>query len=61
MRFVVKNVKICVTNYAYQNITRNTFEVFSVTAATKNKIHKRADKMPMVEENDDHYVSKTVI
>jgi hypothetical protein len=34
---------------------------FYVTAATKKKLDKRAQRMPMVEDNDDHYDSVTVI
>jgi hypothetical protein len=55
-------VKICVINCAYQNITRNTFEYwkivsnFSVKPGTKKKTDKRADKITMVEEDNDHYV-----
>jgi hypothetical protein len=47
VRFVVMKVKICVINYAYQHVTRNTFEFwnivsnFSVKASTK----KKADDM----------------
>jgi hypothetical protein len=54
-------VKICVINYAYQNITRNTFEfwkivsTFSVKAGTKKKADNRADNITLVEENVDHY------
>jgi hypothetical protein len=42
--FTVMIVKIYITNYAYQNTTRNTFQfrkmvtLFSVTAVTKKKI-----------------------
>jgi hypothetical protein len=59
-RFVVIKDKICYINYAYQNITRNTFEfwkivsTFSVKAGTK-KADNRADNITLVEENDDHY------
>jgi hypothetical protein len=59
--FVVMKVKICVINYAYQNITRNTFEfwkivsTFSVNAGTKMKADNREDEIILVEENDDHY------
>jgi hypothetical protein len=54
-------VNIWVINYAYQNITRNTFEfwtivsTFSVKAGTKKKADNRADEITLVEENDDHY------
>jgi hypothetical protein len=54
-------VKIWVINYAYQNITRNTFEfwkivsTFSVKAGTKKKADNRAHEITLVEENDDHY------
>jgi hypothetical protein len=54
-------VKICYINYAYQNITRNTFEflkimsTFSVKAGTKKKTDNRADNITLVEENNDHY------
>jgi hypothetical protein len=50
-----------VSNYAYQNITRNTFEfwkivsTFSVKAGTIKKTDNRADEMTLVEENYDHY------
>jgi hypothetical protein len=43
-------VKLSVINYAYQNITRNTFE-FWKTVSTDN----RADEITLVEENDDNY------
>jgi hypothetical protein len=49
-------VKICVINYAYQNITRNTFEFWkivstlSVKAGTKKKTDNRADNITLVEE-----------
>jgi hypothetical protein len=54
-------VKVWVINYAYQNITRNTFEfwkivsTFSVQAGTKKKADNRADEITLVEENDDIY------
>jgi hypothetical protein len=60
-------VKICVINYAYQNITRNTFEfwkivsTFSVIAGTKKKADNRADKITLVEENDNNYDSVRVM
>jgi hypothetical protein len=48
-------------NYAYQNITRNTFEfwkivsTFSVKAGTKKKTNNRAEEITLVEENNGHY------
>jgi hypothetical protein len=54
-------VTICYINYAYQNITGNTFEfwktmsTFSVNAGTKKKTENRADEIILVEENDDNY------
>jgi hypothetical protein len=60
-RFVVMKVTICYVNYAYQNITRNTFEfwkrvsTFSVKAGTKMKTDNRADEITLVEDNDDNY------
>jgi hypothetical protein len=60
-RFVVMKVKICVINYAYQNITRNTFEIwkivstFSVKAGIKKKTDNRADEITLVDEYHDHY------
>jgi hypothetical protein len=59
-RFVVMKVKICVINYAYQNI-RITFELwkivstFYVKAGIKKKADDREDEIILVEENDDHY------
>jgi hypothetical protein len=53
-------VQICVIIYAYQNVTRNTFEfckivsTFSLKAGTKNKTDNRPDEITLVEEND-HY------
>jgi hypothetical protein len=53
--------KICYINYAYQNITRNTFEfwkivsTFSVKAGTNENTNNRGDEITLVEENHDHY------
>jgi hypothetical protein len=62
--FTVIIVKIYITNYAYQNTTRNTFQLrkmvtlFSVTAVTKKKkTDNSAGKITQVEENDDDYDS----
>jgi hypothetical protein len=59
-RFVVMKLKLCVINYACQNITRNTSEfwktvsTFSVKAVTKTKTDNRADEITLVEENDNY-------
>jgi hypothetical protein len=59
-RFVVIKDKICYINYAYQNITRNTFEFWMIvsTFSVKN-LYKKTDnrevEIILIEENNDHY------
>jgi hypothetical protein len=44
------------------NVNRSArVSTFSVKAATKKKTDKRADKITMLEENNDHYHCMTVM
>jgi hypothetical protein len=52
--------KICVINYAYQNITSNTFKFWKIMLTFSVKLIQkttddREDEIILVEENKDHY------